>query len=119
MPPLTDPERSRCYLNALRNWRGTGWVNFEERAWAWLRAEFPDRTQREIARLLYEHVGDDPSKVDEQPERREGWRALYEFHHDLRVRIEGRLIYFETRLDYRHPDDPDDPQINVVNVHEA
>jgi hypothetical protein len=119
MPPLTDPERSKCYLNALRNWNITGYVNFAERAWEWLRGEFPSYTQREVARLLYAHVGTDPSKVDEQPEQREGWRDRYEFHHDIRMPIQGRRIYFETRLEYNDPDDPDDPQINVVNVHDA
>ncbi len=79
----------------------------------------PGYTQREIARLLSEHVGNDPSRVDEQPERRDGWRDRYEFHHDIRMPIEGRRIYFETRLEYSDPDDPDDPQINVVNIHDA
>jgi hypothetical protein len=35
------------------------------------------------------------------------------------VSIKGRRVYFETRLVYRNPDDPDDPFIEVVNVHDA
>ena len=56
--------------------------------------------------------------MDEQVETREPWRE-HAFHHDIRQRMAGRLIYFETRLIYRDPDDPDDPQIWVVNVHDA
>ena len=52
-------------------------------------------------------------------ETREHWRDLYPFHHDLRVVVAGRRIYFETCLDYKDPNDPDDPVIRVVNAHDA
>ena len=32
MPPLTDPERSRCFLNALANWRYDGYIVFAKDA---------------------------------------------------------------------------------------
>jgi hypothetical protein len=119
MPPLTDPERSRCYLNALANWRYDGFIVFGKDADRWFRAELPDHSHRELARLLYEHVkANGCTCVDEQVETREEWR-IHAFHHDIRLRVAGRLIYFETRLIYRDPDDPDDPLIQVVNAHDA
>ena len=120
MPPLTDPIRCRCYRAALANWRYEGYVNFGKDASRWLRDELPDYTARRLKQLLYEHVWAEPDcrRVDEQPETRPEWQA-HEFHHDLRVRIDGRLIYFETRLVCRDPNDPDDPLIQVVNAHDA
>jgi hypothetical protein len=120
MPPLTDPERSRCYLNALANWRYDGFIVFTKDAVRWLRAELPDYPPKELGRLLYEYVeANGCSCMDEQVETREGWRDLHPFHHDIRMPVAGRLIYFETRLIYRDPDDPDDPLIQVVNAHDA
>jgi hypothetical protein len=120
MPPLTDPERSRCYLNALENWRYDGFIVFMKDAVRWLRAELPNYALRELGRLLYEHVAAKGCTcVDEQVEPREGWRNLHAFHHDIRLRVAGRLVYFETRLIYRDADDPDDPVIQVVNAHDA
>jgi hypothetical protein len=120
MPPLTDPERSQCYLNALKNWKYAEFIRFEKDAFRWIRAELRNYSTREVGRLLYEHVLENGcSCVDEQPETRERWRDLHQFHHDIRMPVAGRLIYFETRLVYRNPNDPDDPIILVVNAHEA
>ena len=70
--------------------------------------------------MLYEYVEANGSTcVDEQVETREGWRDHHSFHHDIRMRVEGRLIYFEMRLVYQNPGDPDDPLIRVVNAHDA
>lgn len=120
MPPLTDPERLRCYQNALKNWNYTGCIVFHERAWVWLSTAFPSLTQRQIAQLLHRHVKDG-GEIDEQVETRGEWRKLHDFHYDIRVEIKksGRRIYFETRLIYRNPNDPDDPRIEVVNAHDA
>ena len=120
MPPLTDPVRCRCYRAALANWRFDGYVNFGKDAHRWLRNELPEYKAERLKELLYEYVyaEADCRRVDEQPETRPEWKE-HEFHHDLRVRIDGRLIYFETRLIYRDPDDPDDPLIQVVNAHDA
>jgi hypothetical protein len=64
----------------------------------------------------YEQAG---GTIDQQAETRELWRTLHDFHYDLRQPIGGRLIYVETRLIYRNADDPDDPIIDVVNIHDA
>jgi hypothetical protein len=118
MPRLTDPERLRCYQNALENWRVTGYVVFEELAWTWLRANLRVTSQREIARLLHQHIAGG-GEIDEQVETRDLWKDFYPFHYDLRLLIGGRRIYFETCLEYKDPSDPDDPVIRVVNAHDA
>jgi hypothetical protein len=118
MPPLNDPERLGCYRNALANWRYEGFITFTRDAFEWLRKELGDYSTREIARLMYESVAAN-GEIDEQREKREQWREVHEYHYDLRLAIAGRRIYFETRLIYRNPNDPDDPTIDGVNIHDV
>lgn len=117
MPPLTDPERSRWYLHALENWEVGDYITWEDDALRWIRVQLSTFSTKQLGELLYLFVQQNGLHcVDEQPETRPHWRNRHEFHHDLRVRIEGRLIYFETRLIIlRHGD----AYISVVNVHDA
>jgi hypothetical protein len=109
-----NPEWLRCYRNALGNWHVTDYLRFTEVAERWLRAKPPGYSLKEFGRLLHEFV-EGGGEIDQQRETRPGWK-LHEYHYDLRVPIAGRLIYVETRLFY---DDPDDPWIHVVNIHDA
>jgi hypothetical protein len=119
MPPLTDPERLRCYLNALANWRYEGFITFTKDALRWLHTELPDYSTRDFGQMLHDHVeAHGMGEIEEQRETREEWR-MHDYHYDIRIKIGGRLIYVETRLSYRDPHDPDDPLIDVVNIHEA
>jgi hypothetical protein len=56
--------------------------------------------------------------IDQQAETRPEW-TTHDYHFDLRIPLSGRVLYIETRLIYRKPDDPDDPRIHVVNIHDA
>jgi hypothetical protein len=114
MLPEDQEGRLRCYRNALQNWQPTGYILFKPRVEEWLAHEFPDTSLREIRRRLYEHV-ENGGKIHELKERRREF-AHFEFHYDLRVEFDDRRIYFETILD---ADDPDDPTITVVNIHDA
>jgi hypothetical protein len=117
MLPEDREVRLRCYCNALRNWKFRGYVRFKPLAAEWLAKEFPDLTLLEVARELHRHV-DEGGEIDEQKERRPEY-VSYEFHFDLRVRIGGRYVYFETVLFCDDPDDPDDPTIKVVSVRDV
>jgi hypothetical protein len=57
-------------------------------------------------------------EIDQQKETRPEWN-MHDFHYDLRIPIADRLIYVETRLIYRDAQDPDDPIIHVVNIHDV
>jgi hypothetical protein len=115
--PEDPKDRLRCYRNALKNWKYEGYLQFKERVGLWLRKEFPGRTLEAIQKLLFEYV-DGGGVIDEQVESRPEY-VSYEFHFDLRVKIDDRLLYFETILICKKPNDPDDPRIEVVNVHDA
>ncbi len=118
MAPLTDEDRLRAYNDALRNWEPTGFVCFEltETAQKWLRTAFDGITQKELARLMWEYVNAG-GEIDEVRETRPEWSDDYEFHYDLRFKIQGKPVYVETRLNYQPPFKPDEPSIIVVSVH--
>jgi hypothetical protein len=58
-------------------------------------------------------------EIDEVPETRREWSDQYEFHHDLRLTIQKKRVYIETRLNYRLPVVVDESWILVVNIHEC
>lgn len=117
--PDVQKDRLRCFANALANWKYEGYVVFKKRAQQWLRDELSSYSADEIRRLLHEFVVNGGAGViDEQPETRREY-VSYEFHYDLRVHIDNRLIYFESILLCDDPNDPDDPRIVVVSIHDA
>ncbi len=118
MPPLTDPDRLTAYRDALGNWNVTDYIQFElvEEAHRWAREELSNITLKEIGRLMHEHVATG-GEIDEVPEIRPEWSDQYEFHHDLRLTIDDKPVYIETRLNYRLPVAPDESWILVVNIH--
>ena len=115
--PEDKATRLRCFGNALRNWEFRGYVRFKPIAAEWLAKELPDFSLLEIARELHEYV-ESGGQIDEQKERRPEY-VSYEFHFDLRVKIGGRNVYFETTLFCDDADDPDDPTIEIVSVHDV
>ncbi len=122
MAALTDPERLEAYKDALSNWRfGDGgsnsYIRFElnETAYKWLKNELGDPTLKELGRLMHEYVANG-GEIDEQPETRPEW-SEYDFHYDLRFKINNVRVYFETRLIFQRPIIPDESSIIVVNIH--
>jgi hypothetical protein len=121
MLPDDQEVRLRCYRNALRNWNFRGYIRFKQRVERWLQVELPGLQLLEIARELYQFV-EDGGEIDEQVEKRPLECAeddAQEFRYDLRVMIGRRRVYFETVLLCEDADDPDEPMIVVVNVHDV
>jgi hypothetical protein len=54
-------------------------------------------------------------QIDQVRETRSQW-SEHRFHYDFRVPIGGRLVYIETVL---VEDDPYDPTVHVVSIHDA
>ena len=119
MPPLTDPDRMAAFIDALRNWNVTGYVVFDltEQSSRWVYREL-GITHRDISHLMFEHV-DAGGRVDEVLEVRPEWFGKHEFHHDLRLTINRKQVYIETRLKHRIPVLADESSIVVVNIHEV
>jgi hypothetical protein len=117
MARLTDPEILSCYCNALANWKYHGFVAFTKLAQDWLQRELGGMSPRAFAEILYLFV-QGGGEVDQVVETRPEY-TIYSHHYDLRPTVNGRMLYVETRLDYRDPSDPDDPIVSIVNIHTA
>ncbi len=84
--------------------------------YGWIRKEL-GLTKKGIAEILWKYV-QSGGKIDEVIETRKldvDDHLIRPYHYDMRVLIGRRLVYFETVLD---DDDPADPVIWVVSVHD-
>lgn len=114
MPTLQDPVILARYRSVLVLWHVTGYVDWKEPARTWARDQLGQHDPRQIAKLMHEYV-EAGGAIDQVPEERPEWNDR-PFHYDLRIPIGSRLIYIETIL---LDDDPDDPTIRVVSIHDA
>lgn len=115
MAPLEDPRLVAAIHNALEEGlRFSGYVTWNQRSQQAVRTELPGYTTKAVAEMMYEHVAED-GKVDQVRETREEYLE-HRFHYDFRIEIEGRKMYIQTVL---LNDDPDDPELHVVNLHPA
>jgi hypothetical protein len=116
---LSDPGKLKLIRGALSEWRYTNSVIFKPTAWSWIRKELSgNHTKKGVAKLLWEHV-ENGGKIDEQIERRKlevDDNLIRDYHYDVNLSIESRLVYFELIL---IDDDLEDPVIWVVSVHDA
>src|SRR5258706_6056323 len=114
MATLKDPELLARYRKALSYWNFTGYITWTRVAVEWVRANLDGYTERHLGQLMFEFV-ERGGRINQVSETRPQWLD-HKFHYDLVIEIAGRKIYFETRL---FDDDPDEPTIAVVNVHDA
>jgi hypothetical protein len=114
MPPLTDLEILAKFRHILGEWCCTGYVTWKPVARQWVENNLEGFTTRAIGEEIFRHVNAG-GEIDQVKESRQEW-SEFRFHYDFRVSIEGRLLYVETVL---LEDDPDDPTIHVVSIHDA
>jgi hypothetical protein len=114
MAPLTDPRILALFRTALALWNVTGYVTWSRLAREWVERNLEGHTVRGVGREMFEHL-EAGGEIDQVKETREEYLE-HEHHYDFRIRIGGRLVYLETRLDQ---EDPDEPVIHVVNAHDA
>ena len=114
MAPLTDPELRRRYLHPLRHRRYRGYVTWKGTAREWAEENLAGTGIRQIADLMWEHVVAG-GEIDQQLERRPEYSEPY--HYDVRIQVQARRLYIETLL--LDDDDPDDPTIYMVSIHDA
>lgn len=113
MPPLTDPHLLSVIRAALlENRRFSGYVTWKPRPQEWLRKNLPGCSTRMISELMYQHV-ESGGRINQVRETRELWLDN-DYHFDFVVEVDGREVYVETIL---VRDEPDDCEIQVVNVH--
>lgn len=115
LAPLSDPTILAAYRNALADWRFSDFIRWTEKALTDLRRELEGWSIKEVARVMHEHV-ENGGEIDAVVETRPEW-SEHRYHYDLRINVDGKPIYIETRLFFTNADDPDDPWIHVVSLH--
>jgi hypothetical protein len=112
MPPLTDPIVKAQFLAVLANWGVTGYVTAKDLPLEWIAANLGGLTLKDVAKAMYDHVGSG-EVIDQVPEHRPEWNT-WPYHYDFRLRFGTRDVYLETIL---QDDDPKDPTIHIVSIH--
>jgi hypothetical protein len=114
MARLTDPEILARFQYALSNWQFAGYITWKPTARQWLEQNLEGLTTRLVGEEMFRFFAAGGA-VDQVRETRPEW-SEHRFYYDFRVEIGGRLLYIETIL---AEDDPDDPTIHVVSIHDA
>ena len=114
MPILTDPSVVAQFRAVLANWKYTGYVTAKDLALDWIANNLVGLTLKDIAHALFAHlVGS--GTIDCVPESRPEWK-MFPFHYDFRLPLGSRFVYIETVL---IDDDPTDPTIHIVSIHDV
>jgi hypothetical protein len=114
MAPLTDPAILRKVKHALSEWNCAGYITWKQTAREWVEENLEGFTARAVGEAMFQHV-EGGGQIDQVKETRPEWSAE-RFHYDFRIPLAGRLVYVETIL---VEDDPNDPTIHVVSIHDV
>jgi hypothetical protein len=114
MPPLTDPIILAQFQAVLANWRYTDYVRAKPTALDWIANNLHGVSLKDVARAMNDFCLSG-GVIDQVPERRPEWTDR-PYHYDFRIELSGRKIYIETIL---LDDDPTDPTIRIVSIHDA
>lgn len=116
MASLNDPQIQAQFLAVSNNWNVTGYVTAKEVVLSWIAYNLPGHNLRAIAKLIYDHL-QAGGRPDQVRERRPEYSDR-DYHYDFRLSIPGRQrqVYVETIL---VDDDPSDPTIHIVSMHDA
>jgi hypothetical protein len=114
MAPLTDLEMLAKFRHALQQWRFTGYITWKATAREWLERNLEGWTTRAVGQEMFSwfQAG---GEIDQVPETRPEWNEQ-RYHYDFRIHIGDRRIYIETIF---VEDDPNDPTVHVVSIHDA
>jgi hypothetical protein len=113
MARLTDPTILAKLRHAVNQWRFTGYITWKAIARQWVEQNLEGWTTRAIGEEMFNFL-EGGGEVDQTPETRPEW-SHERFHYDFSMEIGGRLLYIETVL---VEDDPADPTIHVVSIHD-
>lgn len=114
MPPLTAPIILALFGQVLANWNVTDYVTWKDVARNWVGRELPALSLRDVAKAMHDHVVAG-GVVDRVPETRPEWNDR-EAQYGFRLSLAGRAVYIETVL---VDDNPDDPTLPIVSIHDV
>ena len=113
MPKLEGDDRTEFVSVLEQGVRFNGYVNYLEQARAGLDEHLGGWTQKGVTSelVVYAKAG---GKISRNEELREHWQDFWRYCYHLWPVIGGTKLYFEARFSN---DDPDDQEIQIVNVH--
>jgi hypothetical protein len=114
MAPLADPQLLATFRAVLSNWYVTDHVTAKRVALEWAGNNLPGFCLKDLAKLMHYHVLAG-GVIDQVRERRPEYNDR-DYHYDFRLSWAGRPLYIETVL---VDDDPTDPTIDIVSIHDA
>jgi hypothetical protein len=114
MPPLTDAVVLAQFLAVLAHWNYTGYVTAKDVALEWIANNLGGLTLKDVAKAMNDFLRRG-AVIDQVRETRPEW-SMWPFHYDFRMQLAGRVVYIETIL---QDDDPNDPTIHIVSIHDA
>jgi hypothetical protein len=114
MPPLTDPVLLGQFRAVLANWKYTGYVTAKDFVLEWIADELSGLTLKDVSKAMCDFL-QAGGVIDQIPETRAQWND-YPFHYDFRLHLGGRFVYIESVLEN---DDPADPTIRIVSIHDV
>jgi hypothetical protein len=114
MPPLTDPTILAQFHLVLANWKYTDYVTAKPMVADWISNNLGGLGLKDVASAMHDYVRAG-GVIDQVPENRPEY-SIWPYHYDFRPQIAGREVYIETIL---QDDDPHDPTIRIVSIHDA
>ena len=114
MAPLNDLEILAKFRHALQLWRFTGYITWKATAHEWVEWNLEGWATRALGEEMSCHF-DTGGEIDQVRETRPEWSER-SYRYEFRIQIGDRLIYIETIL---VEDDPNDPTVHVVSIHDA
>jgi len=114
MAPLADPQILASFKAVLANWYVTDYVTIKDIALEWATTNCEGFKLKALAKVMHEHV-ETGGEIDQIRETRPEWNTR-DFHYDFRLYLARRFLYVETIL---VDDDPKDPTIHIVSIHDA
>ena len=119
MARLTDPDTLARYKQALADWELAGAIELDGRAPDGLRTTLAGVTEEAFKEAMHRFVCLEGGEVDQVKEQREPWREHWEWHFDVRLTIDGIMLYVETRLYPESFSSRHEPVIRVVQIKPA
>jgi hypothetical protein len=114
MAPLVEPQILSRIKAVLSNWSFTDYVTAKGVALEWAGKNLEGFNLKNLAKLMYDHV--QAGRVIDQVRERRPEYSDRDYHYDFRLLWAGRHIYVESVL---VDDDPKDPTIQIVSMHDA
>jgi hypothetical protein len=114
MPPVTDASILAQFHAVLANWNYTDYVTAKPLVLDWIANHLPGLSLKDVSKSMNDHCRTG-GVIDQIRERRPEY-SLWPFHCDFRLQLAGKEVYIETIL---QDDDPKDPTVRIVSIHDV